>query len=216
MRVRQILLAMMALSFGIGSQATRADMIIELENARRQAGQSGFIDIYVRSTDIDQIDQYSVRFNIEHIRGQGIMEFSQIQDSYETLSTNYIFAQNSEKFVSDRNENQLNRMTQSDATFFPGGVTIGSGLANRRLLGRLEFSHIVPGDALANFPGAEYRVSIVRTGDFTFFTSNDFSDSVAIAEVSYSNFGTIQVVPEPSAVLVLATAFSVVTFLRRR
>ena len=107
-------------------------------------------------------------------------------------------------------------MTQGDFTL-DAATAVGTERVERRLLGRLEFSHIVPGDELATFPVAEYRVSVVRSNPFTFFMQEDYSTRIAIDEVSYSNFGTISIspVPEPSATLLLLMAFGAATVVRR-
>ncbi len=79
MTAKRVVFVIFAIVFGLGAQISRAGMIIEFESVLIQAGQSGFIDVYLRSADIDQISQYSVQFVIQHVRGQGIMEFSPSQ-----------------------------------------------------------------------------------------------------------------------------------------
>ncbi len=116
---------------------------------------------------------------------RGLWSFRRHKNSSETQVNNYVFAGNSDAFDATRDPNQRNRMTQGDATL-AGDVTIRSELANRKLLGRLEFDHIVPVDAIAHFAGAEYRVSVVRNDSFTFFRPADFSTPIAIEEVCYS------------------------------
>lgn len=213
------ILRLFPLALGVISLAVNvahADLIIEFDNVRMDAGRTGVIDVFVRSRDTDQVAQYNLQFVVEHVRGQGIMEFQPdaFQSDSETRESNYLFAGESLAFRAIRDANERNRITQSD--FALENVTVGASLADRRLVGRLELNHIVTGDALATFPGAEYRVSLFRSNAQTFFADN-LLERVAIDNVSYSNFGTISIspVPEPSGLFLVAT-FGVVLLVRRR
>lgn len=178
----------------------RADLIIEFDNITMPAGGVGSINVFIRSNRTDQIAQFNTLFRITRISGEGILEFQPTaqQSPSETAASNYVFHNDSNDFVSNRDPNTRTELTQSD--FASANVEVGVGTINRKLLGRLELVQILPADQIATFAGAKYEVSLIR--NTTFFNMDDYDTRVPFQA---ANVGTVTVaaVPEPSACLLL-------------
>lgn len=139
----------------------------------------------------------------------------------EVTESNYVFFNDvffndSIAFSSSRDDGIRNQLTQSDAG--SANVAVGSTLASRKLIGRLELVHALPSNQLPTFAGAQYRVALVQNPDQTFFNLEDDDTRVAIDASSYSNFGTVTIaaVPEPSSAVVLICTAGLASTLRRR
>jgi hypothetical protein len=203
-----------------------ADMIIRIDNTTFQAGSTGAIDIWGRSTITDAFDLLNYEIKIETIASiGGSLEF---QPSFDSLSpirqnnseqsdTKYIFAGNtvSANFSAARQDNKVSLV----GTDFVNGGPITINAPDEFLLARVELQHITPTPITSS---GSFRVSLVENPMRTFFLNSavDTPDQPKIDPVSFSiaNSGivTITAVPEPSSIFLLASIGGFFLWQRRR
>lgn len=196
----------------------RAELVIDFGKSTFGPNGIGGIDVFVSGEDPFLL--YNMTFRISQVNAQGILEFRSSFDSGDASNelnqsdseigrSDYVFG-TSNRFQSVVQETNRGQVAQSDFTF--PEVT----LTEQGLLAHLELRHFVPEAEVPNFPGAEYRVELVRGPSQTFFR-NQAGIVIEPAEASFANFGTIEItaVPEPSFAFLLCIA-TITLLVRRR
>ncbi|MCO8123491.1 PEP-CTERM sorting domain-containing protein [Stieleria sp. TO1_6] len=211
-----VLLTVVPLLVNHGNRAD-ADIVVEFGSAQIRSGGSGFIDVFVSSSDgSDELFGFEADFSLLGDNTGGFLEFKpsfnpanptgpDTQSSAETQDPDYVFRGDSTSFSATRN-GPPNQMIQSD--FASANKPLGS---DRFLLARLDFFHITPVPV-----NTVFSVALNPTGNTNFY--HDDLSTASIDAVSFTNLGSINVtaIPEPSSLLVLAMVFGGVAVRRRR
>ena len=196
----------------------RADLIVDIQDARFLAGGTGFVDVLISSSDTNDLGNFSAKFQITPTSGSGILAFQSSfnstdalrQSNSERTDDNYVFAGTlGTGFVSHASGNgqtltQIDRSTQN--------VTLGNAT---KLLARLELIHILP---TGTDIGGIYEISLVNDASTQFRQFDNMTVPVEARSFASTNFGTITVnaVPEPSSGLLLLVALGIGMRRRRR
>lgn len=178
-------------------------LIIEVQDAQLSAGGTGFVDIYVRSTNSDLINIFNLELSITGFHPSGALHFSSVQSSTVQQATNpdYIFlnATDVNNFGYARQDPDLTILIGGDQRTGGTDTTLTS---TNLLLARLAIEHQTPTPLSSS---GVYQLSVVNAGSF--FADSSFN----FADIQSSTPGTITItaVPEPSSFAVLG-AFAVI------
>ncbi len=199
-----------------GSQRTcRGELILTYGDSFLQSGGTGFIDVFIRSTngsDAVQLANYTFDIITPNTGSPGILRFQSAQSKTEQ---NPIITGTPYFLGLDTLPNNLlatsldarQSLTGSDSTVSLNDVTIGT---SNSLLARLELEHV----------GAElsgvFTIRLQNSLNLSYYNSNALPNDTAFGVASYSNFGTITAVPEPSSLWLVATLLGAVACRRLR
>lgn len=180
----------------------RADLIVNLQNIHIAAGETGYVDVFVESTNAGNLDAFQYKFEIvDAASNVGDLRFTSPQLSTELSESNYVHAGDSGGFISvSQNTPAFDEILGGDFT----DSFSGTNLTVARLLVRLDVEHILPqGTPLEAADGDSFIIRLVEDSD-TFFLSNNF-DNIAI-ESSDGGEVLVVAVPEPTSLLVMILA----------
>ncbi len=179
-----------------------AGLMIEVLDTQIQPGQSGSVDVVIRS-DVNgphDVSLATYEFLITPVFGAvGTLEFSVVQPDTEQLDGDYLFA--SLGPTGNFNSNVLNSDTYSGGDYTDGGPPYPTApvTMSDKLLVRLQVTHILPlnTDPLAA-SGSSYTISLVDgSSDF----QNADGDSILFSSIS-GTVTTTSTVPEPMTLIV--------------
>ncbi len=214
----------------LGNNAT-ADLILRFSSGTVESGGIGYIDLFAESNGTDTFTLFNYKVEISEVLlvNGGILEFQESFDSANPLKqlsseqeqSNYIFAGKStfDNFTSVRQDPNRLQLVGGDAEATVTPITISFG--ESYLLARLELQHITPTPGLST---GTFRVSLLQDPNQSYFQNLDLEDldpnQPKIDPSSYSllNSGivTITAVPEPSSILLVASAIGLAIVRRRR
>lgn len=222
-KIYQLLQHMLVLGLAAVATTTRADMIVEIQNATIESGGRGFIDVLVSSDRVvgDTFSLYGYKFEITPITiiAGGVLEFQPSSNSLEPFRQsaseqsldNYIFKGSTaaNNLIAVRQDPNRQQIVGGDSRV-AGNFTFTS--PNQYLLARLELQHITPTPETSS---GSFRVSLIQDPGQSYFQNLDLNDNdpaqPKINPVSYSasNSGLVTVVssvPEPSSLVMALLA----------
>lgn len=202
------------------NQLLHAAIIVDVRDATINAGQSGTVDVLIRSTGTDEVDLYNIDFQISAVGGPtGTLQFLNMQVLTDDQATNYIFSPTNLNNPSHTNigitpdRPNPTRLILDDFTDpFPDLDSEGSdvGVSNF-LLARLDVQHVLATNQTAiQADGEQFRIVLQNSVD-TFF-DDSFGGPVNIDASSFNATGVggglititgATAIPEPTSLAVL-------------
>jgi hypothetical protein len=217
---RQCLLAIGLILCGIvlPIDVANAAVVIQVEDTEIGAGQSGFVNVWISSSDeSDSLKLFNVVFGLTPLGSpSSTLEFIAPQTTLGNTDPNYVFVDDLEPTGLMLNWIQNDVVEGGDLTASGGEVELPATLS-RRLLARLDVNHLLGAGQSANDAiGETFRISLLEefmlSNDDTFVTF--FDDASGPLSLDFSNVtpGTITIVapsvtavPEPSSLILLAS-----------
>lgn len=190
--------------------SARADLIVTIGSTTLEQGGTGFVDVFVRSTDgSDLLGGFGVEFAITNLSGSSSLWFSVSQNDAYLSDPNYIF-------VGDSSALSFPPVGVGQETAYIGGDATESLVdiqvpTSDRLLARLDLTTLTSAPSAI---GDQFTISLVNSLNTFFFNSGD--------ELPFPTTtpGTVTIaaagVPEPSSLILAASALGAAGFLRRR
>lgn len=195
----------------------RGDLIITYKDTFNQSGKTGYMDVYIHSTDgtdLVQFANYTFDITTPNTGAPGFLRFQSPQSKSEQDATApdvpYFLGtdKSSGNFGAVPLEPDRKSITGFDSTKSGDDVLIGT---SNSLLARFELEH--EGAALSG----QFTISLRKELGLSFYNSNAVPDDTAFGAASYNNFGRVTVsptaIPEPSSLLLCPVAL---VFLARR
>jgi hypothetical protein len=191
----------------------RADLIISIGSTSIVEGGTGFVDVFIRSDDINELlSGFSFEFVISPMVGSNVLAFSDPQSDAQLNDPNYILAGAS----AAAGPPQTAVGVVSPETTYVGvdGTPDASGVPvplTNRLLARLDLSTLSSTPAVA---GNVFSIDLANTLQTIFF-----DDTFAAIPYTYTP-GVVTVsaassVPEPSSLLLCTGALGAAGLIRR-
>ena len=188
--------------------AARADLIISVGSADVQSGQTGSVDVFVRSTTgTDSLQIANVQFQITPVSPPPLspaLSFTNPQSDSQLTNPGYIFAGNSAAAPFGPASFITTTITPNDTYFGGDGTADASGVlvpTTNRLLVRLDLT------AGAGAGGSVYQISLVNSG--TLFLDPNFTP------IPFSSTAGLVTTPEPTTLAVFG-GFAAVGLVRAR
>ncbi|HEX8203165.1 MAG TPA: PEP-CTERM sorting domain-containing protein [Isosphaeraceae bacterium] len=200
-----------------GSVATtRADLVIGISSGTIRPGETGSIDVTIRSTGSDPLTAFSFQFVITPASPRRL-EFRDPQAGTQLTDPNYVFFGNSSTPTGAQIGN-VSSVTPGINNVFSGGddtanladVTVTMA---PRLLARLDLA------ATTALAGDAFAISLTPSAPQTRFDSNaTFAGTTGLPFTSTPGTVTIgaPVVPEPASLALLAVGLPLAVWARRR
>ena len=202
MKRLQFFSTLAALAILMGSHAY-AGLIVEVQDLDLSIGGSGTVDVLIRSDSTDTVDFINHEFQIF---GSSNLVFDEIQDTSEEFDPDYLFFGDNVGLLQDNGPPLFTptNVVHTDLTFSGTGVLLDT---TSRLLVRLDVTHI--GTTLETF-----QIGLVDNG--LTFAEDPFFVPTAFNASSFTNTGTVNIVPEPTTLSYIGIAAACFGFRRKR
>jgi hypothetical protein len=208
---RWLVPACIAAAFFVNS-AANADLVISIGSSTIAPGGTGFVDVFIRSTTgADLLNGFGAEFAISTLGGTSLW-FANPQSDAQVSSPNYIFAGDSAAATSSTPVATIGPATTYngvDATNSGNNVVVPS---TNRLLARLDLTTLTSSPPAI---GDTFTISLLNTLNTGFFNSPG-PDPVPYTFTSGTVIVAASGVPEPSSLILAASALGAAGFLRRR
>lgn len=196
---------------GVASERASAALIIEVEDTEIGAGQSGVVNVWISSSDgNDLLSFYNYFFEISSVVNRGgTLWFDDPQSSRESSDLRYVFTDDSFGLLFNPTDDPSSQVEASDFTASAKDVRVPV-TADRRLLAQLDVRHLLGNfQSEADAIGERFEIALIEDDLVTYF-GNLSSDSLELEASSFSP-GTITIiapsvtaVPEPSSLILFA------------
>ena len=201
------------------SPTTRADIIIDVQDAMITAGGSGWVDVFISSSDgSDTLDFANYDFAISVVGvPASTLQFSNPQDLTETGFFNYVFAGDADAITVVTLNNSQYAAYAGTLLFLGVDLTTSPSTA---LLARLEVESVLgPGQTAAQANGEQFEISLLSSANTLFQDEN--GNDLTIDGSSFTNTGLITIqataaVPEPGSLALCAIGAAVMAYRMRR
>lgn len=188
MRLRLLLSTLVLFLTTVSAQA---GLIVTVSDLKINPGETGSIDVLIRSDSGDTLDMFGA---VVQISGGAGLSFIDPPGDTQLGDPNYIFAGD--------NAGGIGKI-QLDGTYFGGDGTLsGNGVLVPTLSDALLLRLDVAADASLK-SGTTFSVNLVTSDPSTFFVTPVTFDSIPYSAVVA---GTVTVIPEPSTLFVLGAS----------
>lgn len=190
------------------SNTAMAEIILDVEDLSFHAGDSGSVDVNIRSTASDIVDFYQYRFVVTDIgTNVGTLRFRDPQSDAEGADPDYLFGFDSPGLTTvTENSPAFDSVVGTDLTLSGFGVAVDT---SNLLFARLEFEHILPGGVEPSLAGNDqFLISLVDADTVLLSDSFDVGSFVSFTGSSGTLSAVTAAVPEPSSILLLCACSS--------
>jgi hypothetical protein len=184
------------------ASSAKADLIVDVGSLNLPVGQSGIVDVTIRSTGNDLLDTFGGEFQISTLGGTQL-EFVSPPTDTQLSDPGYLFAGDSAAALIGPPAGIVQSNGSNNNTYLGGDGTLsGNGVAVPGVATLLLHLLVTASTASPPQAGDVFTISLIP-GPSTFFVDPSFSSIPVI-----SNPGTVTItastVPEPTSLLVWA------------